>query len=73
MVTRCVCFNRTFAELQKIARKTGASTFEELQRHATFGQNCRRCRPYVNRMLATGETVFDVMDEHETAQWEKPG
>lgn len=63
MVTRCVCFNRTFKELKKIARKHRVATLEELQTHVRFGMNCRRCHPYVRRMLRTGETVFPVLDE----------
>lgn len=73
MVTRCVCFGQRFATLKKIARKNGARTFEELQRYVEFGHNCQRCRPYVNKMLATGETVFEVMKPDEAAAWEKPG
>ena len=70
MVTRCVCFGRRFAELKKIARRKGAKTFEELQEHVSFGHNCQRCRPYVNKMLATGETDFPVMSETEALSWE---
>ena len=73
MVNRCVCFNKRFVELKKIARRKEASTFSQLQQHAVFGRNCQRCRPYVNKMLATGETVFDVMDEAEAAYWERQG
>ena len=65
MVTRCVCFHKTLRELKKIARKTGASSVEELQQHVTFGKNCRRCHPYVQLMLKTGETVFEVIAEGE--------
>ena len=61
MVTRCVCFNRKFAELKKIARRHGATTIEELQQHVRFGQNCRRCHPYVTLMLKTGRTAFEVI------------
>lgn len=57
-VDRCVCFGRTFADLQAVAERTGAATVEALQAHAAFGRKCGLCRPYVRRMLATGETVF---------------
>lgn len=70
MVTRCVCFNQTFAALKKIARQKNVHRFSELWHHVNFGRNCGRCRPYVNRMLTTGETVFAVMNESEVAGWE---
>lgn len=63
MVTRCVCFGKTFKELRKIAIKKRAITLEELQAHVRFGLNCRRCHPYVRRMLRTGETVFEPMKD----------
>ena len=63
MVTRCVCFHKTFRELKKIARKTGAQSVAELQEHVTFGKNCQRCHPYVRLMLETGETAFEVIEE----------
>ncbi len=69
MVTRCVCFNQSFVDLRKIARRTKARTIGELQQHVTFGRNCCRCHPYVIKMLVTGETVFAVMDEDEAARW----
>lgn len=57
-VDRCVCFNVPFAELAAEAAETGASSVEALQAHRRFGQKCGLCRPYVRRMLRTGETVF---------------
>ncbi|MDX1532427.1 MAG: (2Fe-2S)-binding protein [Rhodothermales bacterium] len=68
-IDRCVCFQTPFAELKRVAEATGARTVAELQEHATFGQNCRLCHPYVRRMLRTGETVFRevVTDADEPA------
>ncbi|HYE58080.1 MAG TPA: (2Fe-2S)-binding protein, partial [Rhodothermales bacterium] len=57
-IDRCVCFNRRFDELRRVAEETGAPTVEALQLHVVFGRKCGLCRPYVRRMLATGETVF---------------
>ena len=63
-IDRCVCFQRTFAELRAVAEATGARTVEALQQHAAFGQRCKLCHPYVRRMLRTGETVFhETIDE----------
>lgn len=57
-IDRCYCFGKTFAELKAVAERTGAATVEGLQQHATFGQRCQLCHPYVRRMLRTGEVVF---------------
>jgi bacterioferritin-associated ferredoxin len=60
MVTRCVCFDVSFAQLKKVADANGIHNLEALQQCIEFGQNCGLCRPYINRMLRTGQTEFDV-------------
>ena len=60
-VDRCVCFQMTFAELQRVAQVHGATTLEGLQECAEFGLACRLCNPYVRRMLETGETTFSAL------------
>lgn len=63
-VDRCVCFQKSFADLLVIAKKTGARTLDELQEETEFGMACRLCNPYVRRMLITGETTFtELIDE----------
>ncbi len=71
-IDRCVCFNRTFAELHRLARVTGVRTLEELQNIVPFGLRCCRCHPYVRRMLKTGEVVFKQVLESEEA-WKGAG
>ena len=68
-IARCLCFGRPFAELADVAAATGAATVAELQEHVRFGQKCRLCRPYVRRMLRTGQTTFHrvVTDADEPA------
>lgn len=61
MVIRCVCFNKKFTELKKIAEKHNVRTIEELQEYVVFGKNCQRCHPYIKLMLETGQTVFEVL------------
>ena len=63
MVTHCICYNRSFEELKTLAAMYGVTTLEQLQTHIDFGFNCKLCHPYVRRMLATGETKFEVMGE----------
>lgn len=57
-IDRCLCHGVTFASLAEVTRVSGAETVRELQAHASFGRGCGLCRPYVRRMLRTGETVF---------------
>lgn len=63
MITRCVCFNKKFAELKKIADKNHAECLEELQMYVRFGLNCKRCHPYVKKMLESNEIMFEVFAE----------
>lgn len=58
MVDRCICFSKTFAELKEIARRHRAGTVTALQGTTEFGLRCGLCKPYVARMLETGQTVF---------------
>lgn len=68
-IIKCICHGTTFARLKKIAKAEKLLSVEELQRRATFAENCRRCVPYVSLMLKTGKTEFDLLDEEpdETA------
>jgi hypothetical protein len=56
-IDRCVCRNRLFAELLPLARAGGWS-LEMLVAETGCGGQCGLCRPYLGRMLQTGETVF---------------
>ena len=56
-VTRCLCRGTTFAQLLPLARN-GAWDLDELMRRTGCGAGCGLCRPYLRRMLATGDTVF---------------
>jgi bacterioferritin-associated ferredoxin len=46
-----------FAVLLSLAR-AGGWTLDELTRETGCGAGCGLCRPYLRRMLATGETEF---------------
>ncbi len=56
-IDRCVCRQRLFAELLPIAR-VGGWTLDQLTAETGCGGQCGLCRPYLRRMLATGETIF---------------
>lgn len=73
-IDRCICYHAFFADLKAVADATGAATVEDLQRHVAFGLNCGMCRPYVHRMLRTGETAFDrVIRDGEEPGGERAG
>jgi bacterioferritin-associated ferredoxin len=57
LVSRCICRNTPFAELLARAQAGGWS-LEELIEQTGCGAQCGLCRPYLRRMLRTGETVF---------------
>ncbi len=56
-IDRCVCVDRPFASLLQDARDYGLS-LEELGQCCGAGEGCGLCRPYLRRMLVTGQTVF---------------
>jgi bacterioferritin-associated ferredoxin len=57
LVSRCICRNVPFAELMPRARAAGWSLADLIQETGCGGQ-CGLCRPYLRRMLQTGETEF---------------
>jgi bacterioferritin-associated ferredoxin len=63
----CVCRRVPFARLLPLARAEGWG-LDELVSATGCGASCGLCRPYLRRMLATGETEFhDLLydGEHE--------
>jgi bacterioferritin-associated ferredoxin len=52
-----VCFDLRFSELKKKLDERPA-TLDEIGRRYGCGACCGMCRPYIERMLETGETVF---------------
>ena len=59
VVDRCICYNRTFAELKTIALRLG-NDLERLSRETGCCDGCGLCRPYIERMLRTGEKTFPL-------------
>jgi bacterioferritin-associated ferredoxin len=64
-ITRCLCRGVAFAQLLPLTRQNGWN-LEELMRRTGCGAGCGLCRPYLRRMLATGETTFREL------LWEEP-
>jgi bacterioferritin-associated ferredoxin len=57
LITRCICKATPFAELLAQATASGWD-LSDLIRHTGCGAQCGLCRPYLSRMLRTGETEF---------------
>ncbi len=60
-VRRCVCADVSF----KTLRDAGVRSVEEASARFGVGITCGNCRPYIARMLATGETAFAVWTDIE--------
>jgi bacterioferritin-associated ferredoxin len=56
-VSACICRATPFAELLPQARANGWD-LAALMRETGCGAQCGLCRPYLRRMLRTGETAF---------------
>ena len=57
LISRCICRNVEFSQLLPRARANGWS-LHDLVRETGCGGQCGLCRPYLSRMLRTGETEF---------------
>lgn len=64
-VDRCVCLKVPFRLLDQIVEnehdvetETTESIFEALQKRTKCSTNCGMCRPYILRMIETGQTSF---------------
>ncbi|HUG27085.1 MAG TPA: hypothetical protein VMK53_02220 [Gemmatimonadales bacterium] len=56
-ITMCVCQQREFAELLPLARANSWG-LDALATATGCSLQCGLCRPYLRRMLETGETEF---------------
>lgn len=59
-IDRCVCRQRAFADLLPAARRAGWD-LDALVAATGCGGQCGLCRPYLRRMLRTGETMFSQL------------
>lgn len=58
IVRKCVCTDTTFETLLK----GGVQSMKDIEDWFGCGLSCGLCRPYLERMLATGETEFEILD-----------
>lgn len=57
LIARCICRQRSFAEILPLARERDWD-LDAIMRETGCGDQCGLCRPYLRRMLTTGETEF---------------
>ena len=67
LVSMCLCRQVPFASLLPRAR-AGGWGLEELIAATGCGAGCGLCRPYLRRMLATGETEFHELLREDAAE-----
>jgi bacterioferritin-associated ferredoxin len=65
LIDRCICFNVKFSEVKKIMDENHFTTIEEVQNIVDVSKNCKLCRPYLKKMIKTGETEFNYIIEKE--------
>ena len=62
-VRACMCYPRTFAAIKRTAQEQGWHTVQEITETLGCGGGCGLCRPYLQKMLETGATAFDILPE----------
>ena len=61
-VARCVCHQRTFADLKALCAANDWTTVGEISLETNCGLGCGSCRPYLAAMLDTGAISFTVAE-----------
>ncbi|HLK59156.1 MAG TPA: (2Fe-2S)-binding protein [Chthonomonadaceae bacterium] len=70
-VRACLCYPHTFAELKRLAQENGWRTVAEITAALRCGSGCGLCRPYLAKMLETGETAFAVILNHRGTETQR--
>lgn len=60
-VRACMCYPHTFAELKTMVGPHRWTTVQQISDAVGCGSGCGLCRPYLARMLETGETAFAIL------------
>lgn len=55
---RCECSGLTFAEIRREAKRMNTTSIKRLRRELGMGAYCSACADYVQKAIATGQTVF---------------
>ncbi len=64
-VRACLCYPYTFVELKELAEAHGWAMVDDITRAVGCGSGCGLCRPYLAKMLQTGETAFAILPPEE--------
>lgn len=62
-VRACLCYPNSFATLKALAQAHGWRTVDDITAAVGCGGGCGLCRPYLAKMLETGETAFAIITE----------
>lgn len=62
-VLKCICFDTTFKEMKEIMKKNNLNSIEELRDIKQIADNCKLCLPYIEKMIKTGQTEFEVITD----------
>ena len=62
-VLKCICFDTTFKEMKEIMKKNNINSIEELRQIKQISANCKLCLPYIEKMIKTGQTEFEVITD----------
>ncbi|MEM9066529.1 MAG: hypothetical protein AAGB51_13675 [Planctomycetota bacterium] len=60
VVSRCICYNKSFAELADLSEREGCG-IAGIHAQTGVGARCGLCIPYIRLMLRTGKTSLPVM------------
>ena len=60
-VRACLCYPHSFKKLKELAQSNAWTTVEQITSAVGCGSGCGLCRPYLARMLETGETAFAIL------------
>lgn len=63
MVTRCVCDDISFKDLKQLCHEEGFKNVHQLSEANICATNCKLCVPYIHKMLKTGKTAFEEIEE----------
>lgn len=62
-ITKCICLDMTFVQMKKIMKEENIKSIEGLRKIKPVATNCKLCLPYINNMIETGQTEFDLITE----------
>lgn len=60
MITKCVCFNKTFEEIQRLSREESINSLDSLLSEKNICNKCRICNQYIEEMYKTGQVEYPI-------------